>query len=121
MSDKKTFHDALSTLLGAKLAPFKERDLDKATCTEIYTTIFETLTELLKTAKAPLGNESANYIAQSYYEGIKINGTSELDPSIFDKQASVKEIPTKELAFLATLLVGTDFRLPALAEIKQRS
>lgn len=115
------FHEAISRLLSAKLDPYKEATLDNVTCIKIYTTIFDALVELFKAARAPVGNEAANYIAQQYYDGILINNTNELDPNIFNQRAQLSNIPTKELAFLAVALAGTDFRIPVLEEIKKRS
>jgi hypothetical protein len=118
----KTFHDSLARLLEAKLEPYKKKDLSRETCIEIYTTMFETITDLLQKTKAPLGNESANYIAQQYYDGLVINDKQEqLDPNIFTERAKIENIPIKEIAFLSMLLMGTDFRFPLIEEIKRRS
>lgn len=119
------FHESLARLISAKLEPYKQRDLDTETCTEIYVTIFETITSILKETKAPLGNEAANYLSQQYYEATLITNKAgnavELDPNIFNQLAKLEEIPTKEIAFMSMLLEGTDFRLPLVAEIRRRS
>lgn len=117
----KNFHESFSKLLEARLMnDFGAQSL-KNKALQIYVTIFETLTELFREAQIPLGNESANYIAQQYYDGILINDNQPLDPNIFSERAKLENIPTKELAFISMLLQGTDFRLPVVAEIKKRS
>ena len=126
MTDKiQNFHLAVEQLINAKLATFKQMSLDKANCVSIYQKIFETLTELFQNVQAPISNEGANYIAQQYYDGIMLVGsdgnTHELDPNIFNQRASLDNIPTKELAFMAMLLAGTDHRVAVLEAIKQRS
>lgn len=116
-------HQTISKLLEAKLQPLisEGRDLNLLTCVEFYTTIFETLVEVIQAAQLPLDNEAVNYLSQQYYDGIQINGNQELDPNIFTQRAQVENIPTKELALMAVILNGTDFALPILAEIKKRS
>ena len=121
-------HRTISKLMEAKLQPIMsppegepKRDLNLASCIEIYTTIFESLVEVIQEAGLPVTNEGMNYLAQQYYDGILINGTQELDPDIFTQRAKVENIETKELALLAVILSGTDFALPILAEIKKRS
>ena len=117
------FHQTISKLLGAKLQPLitEGRTLNLLACTEIYTTIFETLVECITTAEIPMTNEAMNYLAQQYYDGVLINGTQELDPDIFTQRAKLENIKTPELALLAVMLNGTDFALPIIAEIKKRS
>lgn len=120
-TEKKSFHETVASLLETKLALYKERTLDRITCQEIYTTIFDTFVGVFKGAKAELTNEAVNYVAQQYYDGVLINGRQELDPNIFTIRAQLSNIHTKELAFLVTLLNGTDFAVPVLQEIRKRS
>lgn len=121
-------HRTISKLMESKLQPIfspqedgTKRDLNLVACIDIYTTIFESLVEVIQEAGLPVTNEGMNYLAQQYYDGILINGTQELDPEIFTQRAKVENIETKELALLAVILSGTDFALPVLAEIKKRS
>lgn len=119
-------HKAVSQLLSARLQPLitsegeSKRDLNPLACVEIYSTIFETLVEVVQEAQLPVTNEGMNYLAQQYYDGILINETHELDPEIFTQRAKLENMETKELALLAVMLSGTDFALPVLAEIKKR-
>ncbi len=117
------FNEAINRLLEVKLKPFvtEQRDLNLLTCTEIYTTIFDVLAEVVTQSKAPVSNEALNYLAQQYYDGILINNSQELDPNIFTQRAKLENIETRELALLAMMLWGTDFAKPILAQIKQRS
>lgn len=125
MDDKKKrskFHEAIARLLEQKLAVFSdERDLDSTTCLKIYNKIFEIMVYVFTNAGVNITNESMNWLAQQYYDGVLINGRYELDPNIFDKRAKLENIETKELALLATMLLHTDFALPIIAEIKHRS
>jgi hypothetical protein len=113
----------ITELLQLKLRPLisDEKSLNSSSCIEIYVTIFEALTEVVQEAHLPISNEGMNYLAQQYYDGIRINDVHELDPTIFDKRVSVGDMPTKELALLAAILSGTDFILPVVEEIKRRS
>ena len=115
-------HQTISTLLGSKLHHIitAEQTLNLAVCVEIFTTIFETVCELLQTAEIHISNEAVNYISQQYYDGILINGVQELDPEIFTQRAKLTEIPTKELAIMAVLFNGTDFAAPIIHEVKHR-
>ena len=114
------FNEVVSRLLSDKLKSFDNKSLNVATCLEIYTSIFETLAEIFETSNIQLSNESLNYLAQQYYDGILINENEELNPNIFTQRAKLENIETKELALLAVMLNGTDFSLPLIQEIKRR-
>ena len=130
------FHKAISQLLAEKLKPFEpqpgepKKDLNLVACVEIYTEIFNTMVEVVTEANlgsgdeetgARITNEGMNYLAQSYYDGILINGHQELDPDIFTQRAKVENISTEELTLLAVMLSGTDFALDVLEELKKRT
>lgn len=117
------FHNVASKLLAEKLKPLTSgvRSLNGATCVEIYTTIFNAFVEIMVETGAKLTNEAVNYLAQQYYDAVRVNGTQELDPMIFNQRAKTENISTKELVLLSGLLSGTDFVLPVIAEIKKRS
>ena len=116
-------HETISKLLSTKLQPLTsgERELNLVSCIEIYTTIFDTLVEVLVESGINVPNEAMNFLAQCYYDGILVNGREELDPDIFTQRAKVEEIETKHLAMLAAILNGTDFAVPIIQEIKKRS
>lgn len=130
------FHKAISQLLAEKLKPFEPqpgetpKDLNLVTCVEIYTEIFNTMVEVITEANLGSGdaatgqgitNEGMNYLAQSYYDGILINGIQELDPEIFTQRAKLENVSTEELTLLAVMLSGTDFALDVLEELKKRT
>lgn len=114
------FNEVISHLLGEKLKQFNDKKLDLVVCVEIYQTIFNTLVEVFESAGIDLTNESMNYLAQQYYDGVVINGKEELDPNIFTQRAKVELVKTKELALLAVMLNHTDFAIPLIQEIKRR-
>jgi hypothetical protein len=126
MLEPQQFHKAISALLDGKLKPLwpkddgSKTDLNLGTCVEIYTTIFEAMVEVISTSGVEVTNEGMNYLAQQYYDGILINGHQELDPNIFTQRARLDSMETEELTLLAVMLVGTDFALPILEEIKKR-
>lgn len=115
------FNESITKLLEEKLKTYSDRSLNLVTCVEIFQEIFNTIVEIIENSEAPLSNESANYLAQQYYDSILINGTQELDPNIFTTRAKLENIQTKELALLAVMLKGADFSFPVLHEIKRRS
>jgi len=117
----KTFHDAVSRLLGARLQKYQAESINVYTCVKIYQEIFDSLVDLFEQSNVELTNESMNYLAQQYYDGVLINNTQELDPNIFTQRAKLDGIETKEIALLAVLLSGTDFAMPLLLEIKRRA
>jgi len=117
-------HQAISKLLTDRLAKNNGKRLNRETCTEIYQDIFFSITELFKESSTPLGNEAANLLAQMYYDCVTLqtsSGNSELDPSIFEKRASTDNVPTKELALLATMMNGTPFAPVFISAVKRRS
>jgi len=120
---ERSVHNAISGLLAQKLKKFSDESkaLNVLTCTQIYTEIFECISEIIKETEMPLCNESVNYIAQQYYDAVLINGNQELNPNIFTQRAKLENIQTKEIALLAMMFKGTDFSFPLLAEIKKRS
>lgn len=115
-------HSSISKVLGAKLEPLitAGKELNLVTCVEIYTTIFDTLVEVVSASELAVSNEGMNYLAQQYYDGVLINGTQELDPEIFTQRAKLEDIDTKELALLAVIFNGTDFGVPIIHEIRKR-
>lgn len=119
----RELHETISKLLGSKLQPLiaDEKSLNLVTCVEIYTTIFDVLVEVMTNAEINITNESMNYLAQQYYDGVLVNGTQELDPEIFTQRAKLEGIETKDLALLAVVLNGTDFAVPIIHEIKKRT
>lgn len=118
---KKQIHESLSKLLINTLQGYKAEKLNSATCTMIYTDIFNCLVEVFQESQIPITNEAVNLLAQMYYDSIKINDTEELDPNIFDKKAKLENVMTKELAMLATLFNGTPFSPIFIHEVKSRS
>ena len=117
----KNVHETISKLLTDRLQRRLDQKLDRSTCMEIYGDIFYSLTELIKESQTPLSNESVNLLSQMYYDAVTINGNQELDPNIFTKRASVNEIPTNELALMATMMSGTVFGDVFISAIKKRS
>jgi hypothetical protein len=123
-SQPNRFNDVVTKLLSENLKFISDDKLklDRSTCYTIYNTIFSTLVGIFEQSKAPLSNESVNYLAQQYYDGICLNGTEQgLDDSIFEQRADLKNIERRELALLAMMLRGTDFAVPILYEIKRRA
>ena len=114
-------HETLSRLLNDRLQRRIDQKLDRSTCMEIYGDIFYSLTEVIKQSETPLCNESVNLLSQMYYDSVSINGNQELDPNIFTKRASIEEIPTKELALMATMMNGTPFGDIFISAVKKRS
>lgn len=123
MSKHGNFYDAVTKLLVQNMEKFKGKPLSRGTCLEIYTTIFQTLQEVMESSGANenLSNEGLNWLAQAFYDSVAVNGTEETDPNIFTQRASLDNVPTKELAFLAVMLKGTPFAGPVVATIKRRS
>ena len=117
------FHKAVSALLTERMRPIASgnHSLNASACIEIYTLIFDTLVELIAESETPLTNEAVNYLAQQYYDAVRVNGNQELDPNVFTQRAKVENISTKELVLLALMLSGTDFSMPVIAEVKKRS
>ncbi len=125
MTKISKFNESVIQLLCEKLKRFsatRDQKLDLVVCTEIYQTIFDTLVEVFQTSNVKLSNESVNYLAQQYYDGVTINGQEDaLDPNIFTQRAKLENIETKQLALLAVMLNHTDFAIPIIYEIKKRS
>lgn len=117
----KNVHDIVSKLLVDRLQRRVSQSLNRETCLEIYQDIFFTLSEIVKEAGTPLSNESVNLLSQMYYDSVTVNNNQELDPNIFTKRASASEIPTKELALMATMMNGTPFGDFFVSAVKRRS
>jgi hypothetical protein len=88
---------------------------------EIYGDIFFTLTEIVKQAGTPLDNESVNLLSQMYYDSVTVNGNEDLDPTIFTQRAKIENVPTKELALMATMMNGTPYGDIFITAVKRRS
>ena len=121
MSMISNLHDSISKLLTDRLARRKGQKLNRSACIEIYSDVFFTLSEVVKTAGTPLCNESVNLLAQMYYDSITINNNEELDPNIFTQRARLENVETKELALMAVMMNGTPFGDLFVSEVKRRS
>lgn len=117
----KSVHESISSLLNERLKKRISEKVDKSTCLEIYQDIFYTLTEVFKQSEVPLENEAVNLLAQMYYDSVTINDNEELDPHIFTQRASLNNVPTKQLALLATMMRNTPFMPIFLSEIRKRN
>jgi len=121
---KSTVNETITKLLVERLQWRKEQKLDTSTCSEIYQDIFFTLSEIVKEANTPLSNESVNLLSQMYYDSVTVqtsSGPMELDPNIFTQRAKIENIPTKELALLATMMNGTPYGDIFVGAVKRRS
>jgi hypothetical protein len=118
---KSEVHETISKLLTDRLQRRLDQKLDRSTCMEIYGDIFFTLTEIVKQAGTPLDNESVNLLSQMYYDSVTVNGNEDLDPTIFTQRAKIDNIPTKQLALMATMMNGTPFGDIFITAVKRRS
>lgn len=118
---KQSLHEVMTQLLTNRLQKRVQQKLDPTTCSEIYQDIFFSLSEVVKQSGTPLSNESVNLLSQMYYDSVTVNGNQELDPNIFTQRASPDNIPTKELALLATMMNKTPFGDIFVHEVKRRS
>lgn len=117
----KNIHESVSNLLLKKLRTYKSSNLNDETCNLIYQDIFQSFIDVFQESNIKLSNEAMNMLSQMYYDSIKINENKELNPNIFSKRANPKNIETKELALLATMMNGTAFAEPFIYEIKKRT
>ena len=118
---KSEVHETISKLLADRLQRRIDQKLDRTACMEIFGDIFFTLTEIVKQAGTPLDNEAVNLLSQMYYDSVIVNGNQELDPSIFTQRAKLENVPTKELALMATMMNGTPFGDIFITAVKSRS
>lgn len=118
---KSSVHESITNLLTERLQRRIDQKFDKTVCMEIYGDIFFTLTEIVKQAGTPLNNESVNLLAQMYYDSVTINGNQELDPTIFSQRAKLENIPTEQLALMATMMNGTLFGDIFISAVKRRA
>lgn len=112
---------AINARLSAAMQSFLKQKVDKSACLAVYNCIFEALVDVFKQSQIELQNETMNFVAQMFYDCAQFNKSQELDPTIFYKRAELTDIPTRELALMAMMFEGTDFRLPFISEIKRRS
>jgi len=117
----KNIHDSVSKLLTTRLDKYKTKSLNKETCIAIYQDIFDCFVDLFQESSVKISNEAMNLLSQMYYDSITINNNQELDPNIFNQRANVKNIDTKELSLLGTMLSNTPFAAIIISEVKHRS
>lgn len=125
MSEDKHLNDALTRLVSSALGSFLDanrgQSLTDTRCSEIYQVIFNTIADTFAASNVEIPNEAMNFIAQNFYDNVKINGTQELNPHIFTKRATVENMTTKTLAFLVVAFRGSDLANQCAHEIKRRS
>lgn len=121
----QSVHESITKLLESNLVHTQQTHnitkLNLYACTKFYESIFNTVVEVVQNAQLKIDNEAVNYVAQQYYDGTLINGKHELDPNIFDKRATLDNVPTKELIVLAAMFKGTDFLSPVVKVLKSRN
>lgn len=104
------------------LDKMSNKKFDKAACIEAYTTIFNTVTEILsESTPTKLSNEAMNYVAQQLYDCVTVGDNGDLDPTIFTQRSTLENIPTKELLVIAAVFNGNPLVIPIVKEIKKRS
>ena len=114
-------HSTVTKLLNERLQVFVDRPLKGAVHSEIYEVIFNVITDVLGKANLQFTNEFANYVSKQYYDLLEINKKNDsMNTSIFTKIASLKSIPTGELAVMATMWSGLPMVAPVLLELKTR-
>ena len=121
---KQNFNDVITNLLGERLSYLanSDKNVDKQVCIEIYQVIFNVLSDVFNNANVNLNNESINYIAQQYYDGVVINQKEDqLDPNIFTSRAKLENISTKDLTLMAMIMSGCPYVIPIIHEVKRRS
>ena len=117
----KNIHDSVSKIIEMRLRKYLNKGLNREVCTLIYQDIFDCFVDIFQESNVRITNESMNLLAQMYYDSVKINGSQELDPNIFEQRAKMENIETKELALLSTMLNKTPFANILISEIKLRS
>lgn len=121
MSEETTVDDVMTKLINERIGCSGITVLNKTTCMQTYGIIFDTLVEVLGQSKVQITNESMNFLAQEYYDSIRINDRQQLDPNIFEKRARLENIETKELALLYMMMRGTTTSNKIVVEIRRRS
>lgn len=116
-------NEAIESVINAKLELIRERgeSLNIATCLEVYQTIFTLIENVLLGSNTGASNETANYIAQSYYDNVAVNDREGLNPHIFTQRAKLENIESRDLIVLLAFFRGTDAVKPIIAELKRRN
>jgi len=117
---KKTFHDIFSDQLRLILGKYRDDRLNDSTCSLIYQDIYQQLLEVLKGSSLNVHQDTVNWLSQQYYDGIKINGNSSLNPNIFRKRPNLTDLPTKDLVVLLAMTQKTGFARDVAEELKKR-
>jgi hypothetical protein len=117
---KKTFHDIFSDQLRLILGKYRDDRLNDSTCSLIYQDIYQQLLEVLKGSSLNVHQDTVNWLSQQYYDGIKINGNSSLNPNIFTKRPNLTDLPTKDLVVLLAMTQKTGFARDVAEELKKR-
>jgi hypothetical protein len=117
---KQQVFDAISKMIEQKLFVYKNESINPLICLKIYQEIFSTFTEVLNNSKIQISNEALNYVAQLFYDMVKINNNKELDPNIFTQRASLDNVETKDLKIIITILKGSPVALIPFEELKKR-
>lgn len=117
---KKTFHDIFSDQLRLILGKYRDSRLNESNCSLIYQDIYSQLLEVLKGSSLNISQDAVNWLAQAYYDGIKINGGATLDPNIFTKRPKMSDIPTKDLVVLLAMTQKTGFAEDVVSELRKR-
>lgn len=115
---------AINGLINEKLKKYTESSyiFNKVTCTLIYQDIFLSIQEVILTIpvlKNGITDVGINYICQSTYDMIQINGHFLIE-DIFDRRVNLEDISTKELTLCLMFLVNTPFQSEIVKEIKHR-
>lgn len=128
MQNTKSLRNTLNTLLLEKLKKYSNSNtsLNKETCTLIYQDIFLTIQEIIltiPTLEKGITDVGINYVAQSVYDMIQLNGPNGdyLIEDIFDRRAKVEDISTQELKLCLLFLIETPFQKEIITEIKRRN
>lgn len=113
----KIFRDQLQLVLGR----YKGQSLTRDTAMRMYQDICNEVIEIVKACSLPINNDSVNWLAQAYYDGIRLGGGHRLPEDIFTQRPTLKDLPTKDIVTLMAMVRQTGFFVELAEEMRARS
>jgi hypothetical protein len=121
MTTERSFSKMMEMMLNERLTVFKGKTLNRGTLMELYTTIFNLVSDIFVQSKVQLSNEAVNLVAQLYYEDININHRQGVDEQIYTQRAKFENIPNHELVIMTKLWKDHPYGQLFVQVLKKRS
>lgn len=103
-----TVYDAICKVIAGSVEKFVNEHLTRDVAMRIYVEVFNKIREVFDESKLTITEDCMNWIAQSFYNAMKVNGRDELPGDIFTKKVNIRDLNAADLMMLIVIFRGSN-------------